>query len=197
MSTFVIHGHDVPISGDISLSNLPASGRLDLLSRCVTDALLVSHGMRDDVAVLLVLNDEYTIRFDGDSLRDLHPDERSTAARIVDALDQHEEAVGHMPVETSPGVFLKHVGFEHTLTELAEAGTIYQLHPDGKPVTETTPPEDGVFVLSDHGPFTEADEAILEGVDARRLSVGPRALHASQAITVVHNWLDTAGYSSY
>src|SRR5260370_886010 len=53
---FVVIGQQASASNDFSLDDLPgSSGRLDVLLRCVRAALLVSHGLRRDVVVYLVL----------------------------------------------------------------------------------------------------------------------------------------------
>ena len=44
------------------------------------------------------------------------------------------------------------------------------------------------FLLSDHRDFTTEEEDIVSGLP--RYSVGPRALHADDAITLVQNELD-------
>jgi tRNA (pseudouridine54-N1)-methyltransferase len=195
MRQFVVVGHDAPTDADFSLDNLPGAGRLDLLARCVTAALLRSHGIREDVQVHLVLGDEFTLRFDGATLQGLNPDERSTAARIRDALDQRREAVGRMAVETSPGLFLRRGGLAATLDDIE--GPIFQLHGAGTPVVDIEPPANPVFVCSDHREFQPADEQALAEVRDGRLALGPEALHADQAITVAHNWLDTGGFAEY
>lgn len=197
MRQFVIVGHDVPTTADFSLDDLPGAGRLDVLCRAVTASLLLSHGIRDDVRVHLVVDDALTIQFDGGSLRGLHPDERSTAARVRDALAEREEAIGHVPVEISPGVQLIRVGFETTVDELASEGTVCLLHEDGNSIADCSPPESPVFVLSDNQDFTAAEQELLTAVADRRLRLGPERLHADQAITVAHNWLDTSGFSAY
>jgi tRNA (pseudouridine54-N1)-methyltransferase len=195
MRTFVVVGHDAPTTPDFSLDDLPGAGRLDVLCRCLTSAFLLSHGIRERVEVRLVLADAFTLRFDGATLRRLNPDERSTAARIRNALEQRAEAVGQLPVETSPGVSLRRVGFEQTLADLE--GTVCQLHAEGTPATAVDPPSDPVFVLSDHHDFQSDETSAL--VDARdhRIALGPEAVHADQAITVAHNWLDTGGFETY
>jgi len=167
MRQFVIIGHDAPVDGEFSLNGLPGEGRLDLLSRCVTAALLLSHDIREDVTVHLILGDEVTIRFEGSSLRGLHPDERSTAALVRTALEQREEAIGHIPVETSPGVFLQRFGIEETTEQLAGEGTVCQLREDGKPITTVDPPANPIFVLSDHQDFRD----IRDGTAGRTLRV--------------------------
>lgn len=196
MRQFVVCGHEAPTTPDFPLDDLPgAAGRLDLLARCVNAGLFLSHGIRENCRVHLVLDDEYTVRFDGASARGLHPDERSTAARVRDALASREDAIGHMPAEVSPGVELYRMGLEATLDGLD--GTFVQLHENGAPVAEYDLPDDPVFVLSDHADFTEEESELLtERVDAR-IRLGPEAIHADHAIAVAHNHLDTDGYAPY
>jgi|AntDeeMinimDraft_4_1070355.scaffolds.fasta_scaffold00926_2 tRNA (pseudouridine54-N1)-methyltransferase len=199
MRQFVVTGHDVPTTPEFSLDDLPGgAGRLDLLARCITSALVLSHGLREDVRVHLVLADAYTVTFDGSALRNFNPDERSTAARVRNALEEREEAIGHIPVETSPGVSLSRMGFEATIeTATQKAETVVMLHEEGDPAVDVDPPIDPVFVLSDHHDFTDAEADFLDDVADRRLSLGPKAIHADHAIAVAHNFLDTDGYTTY
>ncbi|ACM57174.1 tRNA (pseudouridine(54)-N(1))-methyltransferase TrmY [Halorubrum lacusprofundi] len=207
MRQFVVIGHDVPTDPDaISLSDIPGAGRLDLLCRCVAAGVFLSHGIRERVRVHLVVADEFTVTFDADSLRHLHPDERNVAARIRDALDAQDDAIGHMPADVSPGVELRRMGLEATLdrvldtpgTSSASADpTLVQLHEDGDPLVDAAPPTDPVFVLSDHNDFAPAERDLLADRAERRVRVGPELLHADHTVSVVHNWLDTDGYESY
>jgi len=198
MRQFVIIGHDAPTTPEFSLDDLAgAAGRLDVLCRCVTSAFFLSHAIREDVRVHLILADEYTVTFEGSDLRRLNPDERSTAALIRKALEEREEAIGHIPVETSPGVSLTRRGFEGTLDDVASRGTVVQLHEDGDPVVDVAPPSDPVFVLSDHHDFRDEEAALLADHADERVSLGPKALHADHSITVAHNYLDTAGFEQY
>jgi tRNA (pseudouridine54-N1)-methyltransferase len=198
MRQFVILGHDAPTTADFPLDDITGgAGRLDVLCRCVNSAFFLSHDIREDVRVHLVLADEFTVTFEGSDLRNLNPDERSTAALIRNALDEREEAIGHMPVETSPGVSLTRRGFEPVLDDVAADSTVVQLHEDGDPVTAVEPPENPAFVLSDHHDF-EADEAeLLADATDHRVRLGPERLHGDHAITVAHNYLDTEGYATY
>jgi tRNA (pseudouridine54-N1)-methyltransferase len=205
MRQFVVIGHETPTDPDaISLSDLPGAGRLDLLCRCVATGVFLSHGIRESVRVHLVVADELTVTFDSDSLRHLHPDERNVAARVRDALDATADAIGHMPADVSPGVTLRRMGLEATLDRLLDSGsgaaadpTLVQLHEDGDPLVDAAPPDDPVFVLSDHRDFAEREEELLAERAERRVRVGPELLHADHTVSVVHNWLDTDGYDSY
>jgi tRNA (pseudouridine54-N1)-methyltransferase len=197
MRQFCIIGHDAPTTPDFSLDNLPGAGRLDALCRCVTAAFLLSHDIREEVRVRVVLADEFTLRFEGRELRRLNPDERSTAALFRTALEQREDAIGHMAVETSPGVHLSRRDTEAALAAAADEGTVVHLHEDGDPAGDVSPPENPVFVLSDHTDFTADETAFLDSNADQRIRLGPQRLHGSQAITVAHNWLDTDGWSTF
>jgi tRNA (pseudouridine54-N1)-methyltransferase len=204
MRQFVVIGRDVPTDPDaISLSDIPGAGRLDLLCRCVSAGVFLSHGIRESVRVHLVVDGALTVTFDADALRHLHPDERNVAARVRDALAAKADAVGHLPADVSPGVELRRMGLDATLDRVVGAdgrgpdGTLVQLHEDGDPLVDADPPENPVFVLSDHHDFAPDEAASIDERAERRLRVGPELLHADHAVTVVHNWLDTDGYASY
>jgi tRNA (pseudouridine54-N1)-methyltransferase len=195
---FLVVGHDAPTTADVSLDDLPGAGRLDLLARAVVAALLRSHGVRSDSRVHLVLADAYTLVVDGATVRHLRPDERSTAARVRDALDVRDEAIGAMPAEPSPGVALYRGGLAPALERAAaDAAELLVLDADGDPAADVSPPVDPLFVLSDHHDFAASDRETVAEYDPRSLSLGPVALHADQAITVAHNWLDTDGFARY
>jgi tRNA (pseudouridine54-N1)-methyltransferase len=198
MRQFIVLGHDAPTTPDFSLDDLAGgAGRLDVLCRCVNSAFFLSHAIREEVRVHLVLRDELTVRFEGSELRRLNPDERSTAALIRGALDQRDEAIGHVEVESSPGVHLSKRGFEPVLEEVARDATVVQLHEDGDPVVDVEPPENPLFVLSDHHDFGDEEADLLAEAADRRVRLGPELLHADHAITVAHNYLDTEGYTEY
>ncbi len=196
MRQFVCLAHDVPTKPSFSLNDLAGgAGRLDALCRSITSAFVTSHGIRKSVRVHLVIQDELTITFEGRELRNLHPDERSTAALVRTALEHKAEAIGALPAEPSPGVELYRRGLEATLE--ACSGPIVTLHEDGDSVVDAGIPDNPVFVLSDHHDFTNAEATLLEEYADRRIRLGSTALHADHAITIVHHYLDTDGYEQF
>lgn len=198
MRQFLVVGHDAPTAPEFSLDDLAGgAGRLDVLCRCVTSAFFRSHSIREAVRVHLVLGDEFTVRFDGATIRRLNPDERSTAALIRTALEHRNDAIGHMPAESTPGVTIRRMGFEAALEDLETDATVVALHEDGDPAVDVDPPADPLFVLSDHRDFTDSESSLLSATADERLRLGPEVLHADHAITVAHNYLDTEGYSAY
>lgn len=198
MRRFIVLGHDALTTAEFSLDDLAGgAGRLDVLCRCVSAAVFLSHDVRRDVEISLVLGDEVTVRIDAADLRYMHPDERNIASLLRNALEKREELIGHVPVESTPGISVSKRGFADVLDGIGDGTTLVQLHEDGDPVVEMEPPADVAFVLSDHREFTEEEVGLLdERVDAK-LRLGPEAIHANHAITVAHNFLDTEGYSRY
>ncbi|WP_336036236.1 tRNA (pseudouridine(54)-N(1))-methyltransferase TrmY [Halobacterium yunchengense] len=196
MRQFVVLGHNAPTDPDFSLSDLAGgAGRLDVLCRCVNSALFLSHGIREDVEISLVLRDEVTVRIDASDLRYMNPDERNVAGLLKQALEAKDQAIGHREAESTPGIHVSKRGFEAVLDALD--GTVVELHEDGDPLADVEPPEDPVFVLSDHEDFTDAEASLLAERSDCRVRVGPEVLHADHAITVAHNYLDTDGFTAY
>ena len=197
MREFVVVGHEAPTTAEFSLDDLPGAGRLDVLCRCVTAAFRLSHDFRDEVRVRLVFDDEYVVRFEGSELRHLRPDERSAASLVRGALEARDGAIGAMAVNPSPGVYIRSGGLETALDAVADSATLLELHEDGDSIATLDPPADPAFVLSDHRNFTDAEAETLADAADERVSVGPEALHADQAVTVAHNYLDTGGFEAY
>jgi tRNA (pseudouridine54-N1)-methyltransferase len=190
---FVVCGHEAPLEPEFALNALTGAGRLDLLARCVTAGFLLSHGIRKDVEISLVLQDELTVRFDGRELKQLHPDERSAAALIRTALEGQRGAIGAMEANPAPGVYVGKRGLEATLDTCN--GVLIELHEDGAPAAGVEPPENPVFVLSDHRNFTDHEATVLADRADSRIRVGPERLHADHTVTVAHNWCDTDGFT--
>lgn len=112
MIRFAVIGHLAHTAGDFSLSDMPGgAGRLDILCRCVNTSLFLSHGMRRDVEVYLVLlgqpDPPKTILFSGERVRYLSPDERSAGSLIKKALAL---PAGDEFRESTPGVYIRKGG---------------------------------------------------------------------------------------
>jgi tRNA (pseudouridine54-N1)-methyltransferase len=198
MRQFIVLGHTAPTGPDFELDDLAGgAGRLDVLCRCVNSAFFLSHGLREDVRVYLVLQDEVTIRLEGTELRYMSPDERNIAALLSQALEGRESVIGQSEVESTPGIYVSNRGFKSVLKTAGAEGTVVELHEEGEPLSSLDPPANPTFVLSDHRDFTEAEAGLLAEEADHRVRVGPERLHADHTISVVHNFLDTDGYRQY
>lgn len=191
MKRFVVMGHRAITSADFKLDDLCGStGRLDILLRCVNSAFFLSHGIRKDVEIVLMLlgepNPPKTVRIDGREVKYLNPDERSTAALIRNALLQKGEGER----KCSPGIYVSERGYEEVLSNVSKESKLYYLHEQGEDIRTAQLAEDCTFVLGDDQDLTQVEEEVLMRYDPKRLSLGPISYHADHCITLVNNELD-------
>jgi len=188
--TFVVVSHTVPLEGEFSLSDLPGgAGRLDVLCRAATDAFLVSHGIRKDVALHVVVRDQLLISLWGPRLRHLNPDERSTGALLREALRAACDLPPGEERGSTPGITVRWLDLAGLLGELGAAGVSpVLLDEGGEPLRTARLSERPGFILSDHQDFAPAEASLL--ADLPRVSVGPTVLQGHQCVTLVHNELD-------
>lgn len=196
MRRFVIVGQRASASPDFSLTDLPGtSGRLDVLLRCLRAALLVSHGLRRDTVVYLVLlggpRAPRTLRVDGAAVRFLRPDERSLAVLVQKALAAPAEGAGFVPVR--PGIAVAAGALDAVLTDLVPAAPLaFFVLEEGAPDLREAPlaGPDPVFFLGDHLGFDDATRARLSALGAAPVGLGPVSLHADDAVVLVAHELD-------
>lgn len=185
MIRIAVIGHLARTAGDFSLSDMPGSaGRMDIMCRCINSAFFLSHSLRRDVECYLLLlgppGPDRIVRFMGDRLRSLNPDERSAGALIRKAL---AIPAGTEFRESSPGVGVKRGG----PADLVSMGPFAVLDEEGEDIRACSNlPEN--YILSDHLGFSPEEEELLRGRE--RISVGPATLHADHAIIVLLNEID-------
>lgn len=193
MRYFVITGHRAATTGDFKLDDITGgAGRMDILCRCVNSSFFLSHNLRRDVDVYLVLQGgdaaPKTVRFCGGEMRYLNPDERSTSSLIRNAL--LKKLPEHGEVRASPGVYISRMSFDEVLAHLSDKGTFVHLMEDGTDCRDYGFPEDPIFVLGDDRDLTSEEEASLLAYGPDRIRLGPLSLHADHCIIVAHNEMD-------
>ena len=190
---FVVIGQTATASSEFSLDDLPGtSGRLDVLVRCVRAALLVSHGVRRDTAIYLVLcggpRAPRTVKIDGSTVEYLRQDERSLAGTLKSMLAWASD-------ETKLGAGLRGIAIASGGLDvvLADAGacTPYVLDEGGADLRGASlDVENALFFVGDHTGFSPEVRARIDALGATALSVGPTSVHADDAIVIVQNELD-------
>lgn len=193
MRRFATVSHTGRSDGTWHLNDLSAgAGRIDVLCRNIQSAFFLSHGLREDVESYSVFAEsplrQKTVRLQGNAIQMLHPDERSTAARLQQAL----QAAWSVPdwKEVQRGLAVARFGLEGLLDDLKGKCTPVLLDPQGTPIESWDPPKDPLFLLSDHMPFTKAEYAALDGKGVQRVSLGPHWYHGNHAISIVQWFLD-------
>jgi tRNA (pseudouridine54-N1)-methyltransferase len=189
MRSFVVVAHKA-VTAPFSLNDLPGSaGRMDIVARCINASLFLSHDLRRDVNTFAVLlgepNPPLTIRFNGEKVRYLSPDERSAASLIRKALEKGTPASGEE--ESTPGVYISKRSFRDVIESLDK---VIYLHEDGEDIRRVALSGDEAFVLSDHQDLTPEEEAVLEKKGARKVSLGRKLYHADHCIVMVNHELD-------
>lgn len=195
MRRFVLIGQTAAASSDFSLEDLPgSSGRLDVLLRSLRAALLVSHGLRRDVLVYLVLRGgtvgSRLLRVDGRRAKFVRPDERSLATLVKKTLSAAPTPCPDF-VELRPGLDLRDGDLPDVLAE-ATGAPCFVLHEGGEELRDAELPAtgDAWFFLGDHLGFDVVSLARLDRHGCRRLSVGPLSLHTDDVLALLHNELD-------
>ncbi len=193
MIRFLVIGHRAHTTADFKLEDIcGGAGRLDILCRCVNSAFFLSHDLRKDVELYLVLEGgedaPKTVRFKGDELRYLNPDERSTASLIRNALIKSEGKDGE--VRSTPGVYISRMSFADVLESLKDECTFVYMREDGQDVREYEFPDEPCFIMGDDRDPDEEEDQLIAAVGADRICLGPVSLHANHCMVIVHNEMD-------
>ncbi|MEM4702689.1 MAG: tRNA (pseudouridine(54)-N(1))-methyltransferase TrmY [Archaeoglobaceae archaeon] len=180
------------VTGPFNLNDIPGAGRMDILCRCVSQALFLSHSIRKDVEVYLLLlgkpDPPKVLKISSNELKRMSPDERNIAGHIRKAIGFK---VSKNWTETNSGIFIAKKNIKELLEELSEKFKIYYLREDGKDIREEIASiKNPLFILGDHlGVKKEEEDVILEFAE-KILSVSKLSLMAEQCITIIHYELD-------
>ncbi len=192
MLRFAVIGHKAVTTPDFSLNDMPGgAGRMDVLCRCINASFFLSHDLRRNTECFLILKggehadpaNTITLRFSGEKIKSLNPDERSAGALIKKALvpipeEEYQRA--------APGISIR----KSDLAKLLQEHPFAVLDENGEDIrTAETLPEN--FILSDHQNFTEEEMELIK--DLPKYSVGPRVLHADHTIIIIFNEFDRRG----
>lgn len=199
MRAFVILGRTATADDGFSLDDLPGtSGRLDVLLRCVRAALLVSHGVRTDTRIYLVLlggpRAPRVVRIRGDEAKFVRPDERPLATLLKKSLAHPTTSPAFEPVR--PGIAIAAGGLDAALDDAGDL-PLFVLDEKGDDVATVPLPRDVVLVVGDHLGFDDAARQTLRARGARPLAIGPVSVHSDDAVAVVTNAMDRSALAPY
>jgi tRNA (pseudouridine54-N1)-methyltransferase len=180
---------------EFDINKLPAEGRMDLVCRCISNALFISNDLRRDTIIHVVLDGPSdppkVVSFYGDSLKGMEFDEKNIAEHINEALIKGKNLKLNEEKNLGNGIKISKKSFEQLVKEKFNEGRqLFYLHDSGNDIRETKFKKDVVFVFGDFIGMPRKTEGLLDRYKAERISLGPRMLFASHCIVVVNNELD-------
>ncbi len=193
MRGFLVIGNKA-VTKPFSLKDLAGSaGRMDILCRCVAQALFISHGIRRDTEIYLLLlgppDPPKSLRICGGEVRYMAPDERNIGGLIRKALKIN---AGEDWKDSTPGIYVAKKDLRSLLEELSEKyREIIYLREDGVDIVDVACRlKNPLFVLGDHVGVREREEKIVLEYADKVVSLSHLPLQADQCIVITHYELD-------
>jgi len=193
MRGFLVVGNKA-VTKPFSLKDLAGSaGRMDILCRCVAQALFISHDVRRDSEIYLLLlgkpDPPKALRILGSEVRYMAPDERNIGGLIRKALQIKVDRDWKL---STPGIYIARKDLKNLLDELSSRfGQIIYLREDGVDIREIACNlKDPLFILGDHIGIKEEDEKVVLKYTDMIVSLSPLSLQADQCIVITHYELD-------
>jgi tRNA (pseudouridine54-N1)-methyltransferase len=192
MRTFVLYACKGKTDENFSLESLPSSGgRMDLVARFITSTMFISHKMRQDTRVFVVLNGEpnppVTIEI-SPIVRKIGVDERSVGLWIKKLL---AELGTGKAVQMYNGLKAERKSFQKLIKELSADNKIFILHENGKNFSKFKFPENSVFVIGDHLGLPDKEKKYASRF-GKKLSLGKTIYLASSCVSLIHWIIDTS-----
>lgn len=185
MRIFVLYARKARTDSNFKLDDLINVGRMDLVARCISSALWLSHNVREDARIFVVLNGPpkppVTICFQGSKLAKVYVDERTNANWIKNILTMK---FGKEWLELE-GTKVSRKSFQEVLTELS--GKNYVLHEKGEFIENVKIEKNPIFLLGDQIGLPDKEEkfALRNG---EKISLGKNVYLASSCISII-NWV--------
>jgi tRNA (pseudouridine54-N1)-methyltransferase len=196
MRTFVLRARAAPTESGKLLDPIGCEAHPEILAHTLMNAIFVAQSHRPDVVVHLVLEStrdfSRAIRFDANAMHEIGGfDERALLGKIAAALDASR---GKGKDESRPeesGVTVRTVAFERLVQELAADHQLFVMDRKGTPIGEQAFGANPCFLLTDHIPMPKKTFHSLERLGAKKITLGPKMLFASQCVVLIHHALDT------
>jgi tRNA (pseudouridine54-N1)-methyltransferase len=195
MRTFVLRARAAPTDSQKLLASVGKQAHTEILAHTLMNAVFVAQSHRADVTVYLVLESTQdfsrTILFDANAMHDIGGfDEHALLGKIAKALDA-SSGMGKdemRPVES--GVTVRTLSFERLVQQLAEDHQLFLMDRKGTSIREQVFQGNPCFLLTDHIPMPKKTFHSLERLGAKKITLGPQMLFASQCVVLIHYELD-------
>ncbi|MEA3559740.1 MAG: hypothetical protein U9R75_10855 [Candidatus Thermoplasmatota archaeon] len=192
--------HRARSDGNIQLKDLcGASGRWDGISRLITASLFLSHDMRRDTSVHVLLlgpdDPPKLLTVSGKDVCHLNPDERASSALMRKCLKCELGSKHGMQINPSPGIILTRADLRDVMCSMS--GQVIMMDVNGqsfdpKGFFRENGDEGGShFILSDDRDLEPKEVELIRKRSDISMNVGKVELHSNQVITIIHFLLDS------
>lgn len=195
MRTFVLRARAAPTDSAKLLAAVGKEAHPEILAHALMNAVFVAQSHRPGVTVYLVLESTQdfsrTICFESDRMHRIGGfDEGALLGKIASALDASRGMGKDASRAVEPGVNVLTVSFERLVQTLAADHQLFVMDRKGTPIREQSFEGRPCFLLTDHIPMPKKTFHSLERLGARKLSLGPTMLFASQCVVLIQHELD-------
>ena len=197
MREFLLRALKARTSPDFSVDNLEEAGKMHIVARCISNALWVAKGLREDTIMHVNLEGPKlppkTISFYGEKMRGMKGfvfDEKGIAKFIKLALEKGQNLKLNESFEVYPGIIVAKKSFEAIIKEKSNNMQLIYLHKKGQDIRNFSFKKNVLFVFGDYIGMPRKTEFLLNRLNAERISLGKIDYYASQCITIVQNELD-------
>ena len=195
MRTFVLRARAAPTDSRLLLAEVGGDAHAEVLAHTLMNAIFVAQSHRADVVVHLVLEStrDYSraIRFEANAMTGIGGfHEAALLAKVATALDASRGMGKDESRAVEPGITVRTTAFERLVQELAADHALFVMDPKGTPIRQQAFTGNPCFLLTDHIPMPKKVWPSLERLGAKKISLGPTMLFASQCVVLIHHALD-------
>lgn len=197
MRSFVLRARAAPTDPQKLLAGVGGEVHAEILAHALMNAFFVAQSHREGVVVYLVLEStaDYsrTVRFEGGAISGLGGfHEQAWLVKIAKALEASRGMGKDERRTVEPGLEVRTQSFERLVAELVPDHRLFVMDRKGVPIGEALDAAGArpCFILTDHIPMPKNSLSGLERLGARKISLGPTMLFASQCVVLIHHALD-------
>lgn len=191
MRHFIYFSNKAQTSGNFRTDDLMKAGRMDIVCNVIISAISLSHRIREDVHMHLILNGppNQPVHIELISSEEIPISKKDVAGLIKRLLYKCNP---NKKTNVFPGGYVEKKSLQQVLKELQGEGlTIQVLDPKGESLRLLKDSElkNSAFLIGDHEGLPKKELKRYRD----KLSVGKPTYFASQTITIIHNEIDIRG----
>lgn len=198
MRVFVLRARAAPTDSQKLLAGVGQGAHTEILAHTLMNAIFVAQSHRDDVIVHLVLESTQdfsrTVCFTSNKVGNIGGfHEQALLKKIALALDISHGMGKEEEKSVEEGISVRTISFEKLVQELSEDYQLFIMDRKGTSIRQQAFTRQPCFLLTDHIPMPKKSFNSLQRLGAKKISLGPKMLFASQCAVLIHNELDLLG----